>query len=327
MSKKVFKKFFLSMAMIFIITLIGCSNSDEAGSNNSENDEDTISIGFSFGMNLVKHWETEVKGAEDAAKDAGVKLEWKSADLNEQTQISDIENMIQSGIDGLLVAPANSEGIVPTIEEAKEKYNLPVASVDIGVDGTDVVSHIASDNYEIGQMAAEYLAELTGGKGNYAMITWPTASATKDREEGFLDKISEYPDINIITTQDSNGDRNQALMITENILQEHPDLDAIFGVNESAAMGAYGAVSAANIEVPIMGVDSSEDLTKAIKAGGNLKATIAQNPYEMGYQAAKTLIDAINGNEVEESISIPVDLVTIENVDEMKEREEAYLAD
>lgn len=324
---KVLKSFLFSVALIiFGITLAGCTNSTDSSSG-SEEEDDNINIGFSFGMNLVKHWETEVKGAEAAAEEAGVELDWKSADLNEQTQISDIENMIQSGIDALLVAPANSEGIVPTIEEAKEKHDIPVASVDIGVDGTDVVSHIASDNYEIGRMAAEHLAELTDEKGNYAIITWTTASATKDREEGFLDKIAEYPDIEIVASQNSDGDRNKALKLTENIMQEYPDIDAIFGVNESAAMGAYGATTAANADISIMGVDSSEGLTKAIKAGGNLKATIAQNPYEMGYQAVNALIAVLNGEEVEENIAIPVDLVTAENVDEMIEREEEYLAE
>lgn len=318
------KKLLLSLTiMIFSVALIGCSDSN----GNNSGDESELTIGFSFGMNLVKHWETEVRGAEAAAEEAGIKLDWRSADLNEQTQIADIENMIQSGIDALLVAPANSEGIVPTIDEAKEKYDLPVASVDIGVDGTDVESHISSDNYEIGKMAAEYLAELTDEKGKYAIITWTTASATIEREEGFLDKISEYPDIEIVTSQNSDGDRNKALTITENIIQEYPDLDAIFGVNESAAMGAYGAIMGANIDVLIMGVDSSEDLTNAIKTGGNLKATIAQNPYEMGYQAVKALIAVLNNEEVDKNISIPVDLITVENVDEMIAREEAYLAD
>jgi ribose transport system substrate-binding protein len=271
------------IAAIFSIFAVGCSAKESQSTSNSSNSSDSnsskgkqITIGFSFGMNLVKHWETEVKGAEMAAKDNGAKLVWKSADLNEQTQVADVENMVQKEVDALIVAPANSQGIVPTVDEVKGK-GIPVLSVDIGVSGTDVKSHIASDNVKIGEMAADHLAELMGKKGEIAIITWTTASATQDREKGFLEQLKKYPDIKVIASQNCDGDRNKALAITENIIQKHPKLDGIFGVNASAALGAYGATTAANIKVPIISVDSDDDVLKAIKAGGNLKATIAQN--------------------------------------------------
>ncbi|WP_413300939.1 sugar ABC transporter substrate-binding protein [Bacillus sp. 1P10SD] len=318
------------IAAIFSIFASGCSakesqSASSSTSSGSSKDGKEITVGFSFGMNLVKHWETEVKGAEMAAKDNGAKLVWKSADLNEQTQVADVENMVQTGVDALIVAPANSQGIVPTVNEVKGK-GIPVLSVDIGVNGTDVKSHIASDNVKIGQMAADHLAKLIGGKGDIAIITWTTASATQDREKGFLDQLKKYPDIKVVASQNSDGDRNKALAITENIIQKHPKIDGIFGVNASAALGAYGATTAANIKVPIMSVDSDDDVLKAIKAGGNLKATIAQNPYEMGYQAVKAALAVLKGEKVEENIAIPVDLVTKENVGKIADREAAYLA-
>ena len=317
------------IAAVLGIFTVGCSEKDTqstsgSSSTKSSKDDKEITIGFSFGMNLVKHWETEVKGAEMAAKDNGAKLVWKSADLNEQTQVADVENMVQTGVDALIVAPANSQGIVPTVNEVKDK-GIPVLSVDIGVNGTDVKSHIASDNVKIGQMAADHLAELIGEKGEIAIITWTTASATQDREKGFLEQLKKYPNIKVVASQNSDGDRNKALAITENIIQKHPKLDGIFGVNASAALGAYGATTAAGLKVPIMSVDSDDDVLKAIKAGGNLKATVAQNPYEMGYQAVKAALAVLKGEKVEENIAIPVDLVTQENVDKIAEREAAYL--
>ncbi|MDN3019405.1 sugar ABC transporter substrate-binding protein [Paenibacillus sp. BSR1-1] len=327
-------KFFLIclIAAIFSIFAVGCSakesqstsSSSNSSSSKSSNDKQ-ITIGFSVGMNMVKHWNLEVKGAEMAAKDNGAKLIWKSADLNQQSQVADIENMTQSGVKALIVAPVDSQGIVPTVNEVKGK-NIPVFTSDIGVSGTDVQAHVSSDNVKIGEMAADELAKLMGEKGDIGVITWTTVSATKDREKGFLEGLKKYPNIHVVASQDSGGDRNQALSVTENMIQKHPKLDGIFGVNASAAMGAYGATTAANMKLPIMGVDSDEDLLKAIKSGGNLKATIAQNPYEMGYTVVKTALAALKGEKVEPKIAIPAELVTKDNVDKILERDNGFLA-
>jgi ribose transport system substrate-binding protein len=318
----------LSAALISAIALSGCasqnSQSSSGSSSNNSSNSKQITIGFSFGMNLVKHWNLEVKGAEMAAKDNGAKLVWKSADLNQQTQVADIENMTQSGIKALIVAPVDSQGIVPTVNEVKDK-GIPVLTSDIGVSGTTVKAHVSSDNVKIGEMAADELAKLMGEKGDIGVITWTTVSATKDREKGFLDQLKKYPKIHVVASQDCGGDRNKALSVTENMIQQHPKLDGIFGVNASAAMGAYGATTAANMKLPIMGVDSDDDLLKAIKTGGNVKATIAQNPYEMGYTVVKTALAALKGEKVEEKYAIPAELVTKDNVDKILDRDNGFL--
>jgi ribose transport system substrate-binding protein len=319
----------VTAAMLSTIALTGCAsqNSQSASSSSSSNSSKgkQITIGFSVGVNLVKHWNLEVKGAEMAAKDNGAKLVFKSADLNQQTQVSDIENMVQSGVNALVVAPVDSQGIVPTVNEVKGK-NIPVLTSDIGVSGTTVASHVSSDNVKIGEMAADELAKLMGEKGNIGVVDWTTVSATADREKGFLDELKKYPNIHVIDKQDCGGDRNQALSVTENMIQQHPNLDGIFGVNASAAMGAYGATTAAGKKITIMGVDSDDDLLKAIKAGGNLKATIAQDPYDMGYTVVKTALAVLKGEKVQPKVTIPVTLVTKDNADQILARDNGFLA-
>lgn len=314
----------LTAAMVSTMALAGCAsqNSQSASSSSGSNSSNgkQITIGFSVGVNMVKHWNLEVKGAEAAAKDNGAKLNWKSADLNQQTQVSDIENMVQSGVKALIVAPVDSQGIVPTINEVKSK-NIPVITSDIGVSGTTVASHVSSDNVKIGEMAADELAKLMGDKGNIGIIDWTTVSATADREKGFLDELKKYPNMHVIDKQDCGGDRNQALSLTENMIQQYPNLDGIFGVNASAAMGAYGATTAANKKITIMAVDEDDDVLQAIKTGGNLKATISQDPYDMGYTAVKTALAVLKGQKVQPTITIPVVLTTKGNADQILARD------
>ncbi len=284
-------------------------------------------IGFSAGYSMVQHWELEMAGCKAAADENGYEFIYQFADGNEQKQVADIETMVEMGISMLIVGPCNSEGIVPTIEEVKAK-GIPVMTSDIGIGGTDVVAHVASDNYDIGVMAAEYIGDRLEGKGKIAVVGWAAASATQDREQGFVDTMQDkYPDIEIVAAQDVGGDRTKSLQACENILQSNKDLAAIFGCNAECALGAYGATQSLNRnDVIVVAVDSDAEVMDAIKAGSNLCATVAQNPYEMGYQAMTTAVKHLAGETVSD-VAIPAVVVTEKNVQEIIDRDQKFLAE
>lgn len=325
----------LAVMVVFALMVgsVACTSepatSSKTESSNGEKDgnksDKKLKVGFSAGYSMVQHWELEMNGCQAAADENNVEFIYQFADGDEQKQVADIETMVEMGIDMLIVGPANSEGIVPTVEELKGK-GIPVMTSDIGISGTEVTAHVASDNYEIGVLAAEYLGEKLNGKGKIAVIGWAAASATKDREDGFLDTLKDkFPGIEITSNQDVGGDRTKALEISENILQSTSDLDAIFGCNAECAMGAYGASqSLGRTDVEIVAVDTDSEVMEAIKNGTNMIATIAQNPYEMGYQAMLTAIKHLNGEAVED-IAIPAKVVTKENVQEIIDRDMKYL--
>jgi len=297
-------------------------STDETG---KENEDEKLFIGFSAGYGKVQHWELEILGCETAAKELGVDFIYQFADGNEQKQVADIENFVQMGIDMLIVGPNNSEGIVPTINEVKSK-GIPVMTSDIGISGTDVVAHVASDNYQIGVIAAEYMGKELNGKGKIAIVGWSAASATQDREKGFIDTIkTNFPEIQIVANQDVGGNRTISLEKSESIIQANPDLNGIFGSNAENALGAYAATQATNRkDIIVVAVDSDNEVMKAIKDNTNLKATVAQNPYEMGYQALTTAVKHLRGESVSD-IAIDAELVTNENVDKIIERDQNFL--
>ena len=225
----------------------------------------------------------------------------------------------------LIIAPNNSEGIVPTVNALRGR-GVPVMTSDIGITGTSVIAHVASDNYAIGVMAAEHMATLLGGNGRIAIVGWAAASATKDREDGFVNTINNrFPNIEIVTHQDVGGQRSRSLQISENILLANRDLDGIFGANAECALGAYAATLATNrTSVYVISVDSDNEVMDAIAAGSNLVATIAQNPFDMGYQAMLTAIRYLRDEPVRD-IAIDSELVTIDNVQRIIARDNAFL--
>lgn len=330
----------LVICALMVMTFAGCGGSssssadtkgeaakttEQTDTTGKKDDGKQLFVAFSAGYGKVQHWELEMLGCEAAAKELGVKFQYQFADGNEQKQVADIENFVQMGIDMLIVGPNNSEGIVPTVNELKSK-GVPVMTSDIGITGTEVVAHVASDNYQIGVKAADYLGELLKGKGKIAVVGWSAASATKERENGFTETMAKkYPGIQIVANQDVGGNRTTSLEKSENIIEANKDLNAIFGSNAENALGAYGATQAVNRkDIYVVAVDSDNEVMKAIADNTNLKATIAQNPYEMGYQALTTAVKHLKGEKVE-NIAIDAELVTSENVQKIIDRDQKYL--
>ena len=285
----------------------------------------TYTIAASHGYGAVQHWEIKTIGMQDAANDLGVEFTYKYADGDLQQEVADIENFVEMGADYIIVGPCNSEGIVPTIEDAQSD-GVMIGTCDIGIDGVDVASFVSSDNYGIGVIAANYIGEQMGGEGEIAVLTWPSASATADRVEGFVDTLEEnYPDIEIVAEQDCNADRQTSMDAAEAIIQANPDIQFIYGANAEMALGAYAATASTNrSDIKVVAVDTDDEVMEAIKNGTNLVATVSQDPYTMGYQAMENAVKALNGEEVED-VLIECELVTADNVEAIQERDSAYL--
>lgn len=264
-------------------------------------------------------------GMQDAAKDLGVEFNYKYADGDLQQEVADIENFVEMGTNYIIVGPCNSEGIVPVIEEAQDK-GVAVGTCDIGIEGVDVASFVSSDNYGIGEIAADYIGTEMNGEGEIAILTWPAASATADRAKGFKDKMEEkYPNIKIVSEQDCNADRSSSLAATESIIQANGDIKFVWGANAEMALGAYAATQSLNrSDINVVAVDTDGEVMEAIQNGTNLVATVSQDPYTMGYKALENAVKYLDGEKVED-IAIECELVTADNCAEIIERNEEYL--
>lgn len=308
------------VALLAITALAGTAACSDADSGS----EGGYRIAFSFGQSQHPFFIAMEQGAEDAAEELGVELTTSSADFELENQVENIENELQKNVDAILVNPIDSEALATTVTQATNQ-DVPVFTVDIDVVGAESTSFIASDNTEIGRMAAADIIEHLGGEGEVAILGWPTITSTRDRQAGFETALEEAPGIEVVATSGEAMERTTALDAAENILQSNPELDAIFGVNEAGALGALGAIDAQDrTEVYVVGVDATPDLLEAIQNETAVQAAIAQDPYQMGKTAVELAVSHLDGESVEPTVAVPIDLVTVENVQEFIDREAAY---
>jgi ribose transport system permease protein len=237
-------------------------------------------------------WAEMQQAAEREATAQGVHLISLAADreTDVERQYQIIENLIQQRVDAILLSPAGSRELVPAIRKANDA-GIPVLILDTRIDraaaesmGAKVLTFIGSDNFEGGAVAGRYLAARLGGKGDIAIIEGISGHETADRRRlGFLKGVEAHPGIRVVASQTADWERARAYTVAENLLQAHPDLDAIFAANDEMALGALEAVAAARRleRVLVVGFDAIPDALANI-ASGRLAGSVAQFPGEMG---------------------------------------------
>jgi ribose transport system substrate-binding protein len=233
-------------------------------------------------------------------------------DLGKQT--AQIEDLIVRKVDAIVVCPVDSMGVGPAIKKANAA-KIPVFTADIAAQEGEVVSHIASDNLAGGRFAGEYLAKAIGGRGKVAIINQPAITSVLDRVQGFHDALARYPEISIAADVNGQGVRDKALQAAADVMQAHPDLAGIFGINDDSALGALDAATQFNrSKLVIVGYDATPPAVDAIRRGSQLKADVVQNPKDIG----RTTIDKINqhfgGLVVPKKVPVEVGIVDASNL-------------
>ncbi len=263
------------------------------------------------------------KGAEEAAKKLGVNLIVQAAerevDVEKQMQI--VENLIQTKVAALCVTPSGSREIVPAIDKAN-RAGIPVLIVDTRVDAKalseskgKIATFIGSDNYEGGKLAGEFIVKRLGGKGKVAVLEGIPGHETGDsRLRGFREAIKATPGIEIVASQTANWERDQGFNVFQNILQSHPEVQAVFACSDLMALGAVEAIAAAKKagQITVVGFDASDEAREAV-GRGTMDATVAQSPSEMGALAVENAYRLIKGEQIKDEMVVPIKLITKEN--------------
>jgi ribose transport system substrate-binding protein len=276
----------------------------------------TPTEGYTIGLSLSTlnnpFFVTLRDGAQAAADAAGVELIVVDAQDDSAREATNIEDLVQRGVDVLLVNPTDADAIVPSIEAANAA-GIPVFTIDRAASGGEIVSHIASDNVAGGRMAAEFLCTALGGQGKVVELEGIAGtSAARDRGQGFNEYMSsECTGVEIVARQTANFNRAEGLTVFENILEAQPVIDGVFAHNDEMILGAIEAASAANRagEIVFVGFDAIDDAVAAVEAG-DLAATVAQQPSEMGRLGIETAVKHLNGETVESYIPVALSLVT-----------------
>ncbi|MBP7204569.1 MAG: ABC transporter substrate-binding protein [Propionivibrio sp.] len=236
-----------------------------------------LKIGMSFQELNNPYFVTMKQALEEAAASVGATVIITDARHDVAKQISDVEDMIQKKIDILLLNPTDSTGVEGAVKSAKAA-GLVVAAVDANAKGP-VDTFVGSKNYDAGVMACEYMGKALGGKGDVAILDGIPVVPILERVRGCKDALAKFPGMKIVTTQNGKQERDQALAVTENMIQANPNLKGIFSVNDGGAMGSLAAIEASGKDIKLTSVDGAPEAIKAMqKPNSKFIATSAQYP-------------------------------------------------
>ena len=240
-------------------------------------------------------WKSVHAGAVKAQRELetkGIKIDliWKGPlredDRDQQIQV--VENFMTRRVNGIILAPLDSQALVAPVANAA-RAKIPVVIFDSGLKSDKYVSFVATDNFKGGQLAGERLGELLGGKGNVILLRYAVGSnSTEEREAGFLETMkSKFPGITIISSDQHGGaTRETAYQASQNLLNRFGrEVNGIFCPNEPLTIAMAKAlrdIGKAGGKVKLMGFDAGTQSVIDLK-NGDVQSLVVQDPVRMGY--------------------------------------------
>lgn len=319
MYKKFLKSIVLLLVAVMLVgVLVACDKPEEKTPDVTDPAKEYV-IGYLV-WSMAEEFHVDVfEGAEAKAKEIGnIKLVGPDPEGDMQKEISLIEDMIQSEVDALIIAPVDADAIVPYIKRVKDA-GIPVINYDIDVEA-EVDAKCLSNNAAGGAMACDYLIKRMGDTGKILILTEVPGVVTADeRITGFKDRLAEIaPNVEVIE-QLSTGTRDTHRSTTENMLQAYPDITGIFCFMGDNTLGAYVACKSNDRQdVLIAGYDASPEQVQIMMEDGddcNLICTVDQSPRLIGSITVDVAWRVLQGEKFNDIVYTDVALVTTENVD------------
>lgn len=337
--RKSFKPSWLASAVLLGASLLlPASAADNAGAQKTESmsaktctnphpmkaDWSKMVVGFSQSESEQNPFRAaETQSVKDAAKAAGVaRLLYANANDDQAKQVSDIQSMIDQGVNALIVAPLNSTGLQPALKAAREK-GIPVVTIDRKAAGTychDFITFMGSDFYVQGQRAAREMVKATGGKAKIVELQGAYGNNVETaRTEGFAAVIKKHPGMKIVALQTANWSTTEAQKVMSQILLAHPDTNALYTQSDTMALGAITAIrqfgKKPGKDIKIVSIDGTHAIVQDI-ADGLVYADIETNP-RFGPNAFKALTMYFNGKPVHQTIIMKDQLYDAGNAKKM----------
>ena len=321
------KLFALFLAMIMALSLVACGGSDDTAAEETTDDttaEETtddatatsdVEIAVVLKTLSSEYWGYVKAGCDAAAEALGVNVTvvGPGAESEIEQQVAMIEQQIGAGCDAIIVAPNDAGAASGAL--ASSIGVIPVLSVDTNVGIEGQTSFVGTSNVDAAKEGGLWAAEQAGEGAKAVIIYGQEGDNTSNmRREGY-EAACEEAGITVLEALSGQNTTDGATKTMEDLLNAYPDqIDIVLCHNDDTAIGAMNACKSAGVEdMIIVGFDGNQSAVDLILAGEMVKATVAQQPYQMGYQAVEAALAAIKGEEVDEVINAPVEVVTAEN--------------
>ena len=268
------------------------------------------------------------RGVKQGTESNGFKLKETNANGDASQQFNDAMNLLDQGVNVLVLTPIDSNGITPVVEAANQK-NVPVFTLDRGASGGKITCFVETNNKKAGDEAAGWIADQLKARSGSAtgnvvdLVGLVGTTAATDREDGFQTGLKSNPGLTVVAKQEGGFDQEKSLNAMANILQANPKIDALFGANDDNTVGAERAIdSAGRFQPPgsaghilVIGLDGTAQALQAIR-DGKQDATISQNPIKMAERSMGYIKDlVVDGKSVPAHDYWPSQLITKDNID------------
>jgi ribose transport system substrate-binding protein len=318
--------------------LSACAQDSSPAAQAAAADDGKITVGYSGYTVSNPFFAGLVKGLENGAKTHGYELITTNANGDPNQQISDVQNLLNRGVDYLAINPADGKAIAGAVEEAK-KRGIPVFALADTIDAPVDVT-LSQDHVKAGKLAVDEIATFLEKKngsvtGKIVDIMGMAGSpAANGREKGFKEAVAEHTGIDVVATQDGGWDTAKANAIMTDILQANPEVDAVFCANDAEAVGVTAAIQAAGRWKPIgdkghiyvIGIDGPKPAIEDIRKGLQ-DASISQQPVKMSEKMIDLVADMAAGKSVEKNVEWPSQLITKDNIDSAEVKSYGVWAD
>ncbi|MET3118874.1 ribose transport system substrate-binding protein [Undibacterium sp. GrIS 1.8] len=328
------QRFFLVLiTSLFAIATSGCSDSNQqspslpaasqssgAIKNLADNKPKRIALVL---KTLTNPYFIEMEaGARDAAKDLGVDLVVKMASQETavEQQIQLVEELIQTKVDALVIAPSDSQRLVPILKKA-QLAGILIINIDNQLDAATVASHqmspipfISVDNLSSSYESAKFISDQIKTPGKAAIIEgMRTSENARMRTTGAERAFAENRNIKLIVKETANWKIDEAYQVTKKIFTQHPDIQILFCANDMMALGAIKYLGETNKKVLVASYDALAEAKLAVKAG-TLAVTVDQKAKKQGYEGIVTATRGLKGEKLPAVMLVDTSLVTAQTL-------------
>ena len=324
------KKFLaLILALVMSLSLVACGGKTEEKPAEAEKPAETetpaetpagdVEIAVVLKTLASEYWGYVKNGCDAAAAELGVKVTvvGPGAESEIEQQVAMIEQQIGAGVDAIVCAP-NDAGAAGNALQAALDQGIPVLSVDTNVGIAGQTSFVGTMNDEAAYQGGIWAIDTLGTDIKAVIIYGQEGDNTSNLRRSGYQKACDEKGVEVLSALSGQNTTDGATKTMEDMISSFGDqIDVVFCHNDDTAVGAMNACKNAGLtDVTIVGFDGNKSAVELIQAGELVKATVAQQPYAMGYEVVKAAYAAINGETVEEVISAPVKVVTAENAQE-----------
>jgi ribose transport system substrate-binding protein len=265
---------------------------------------------------INEFWQGVAAGIQAEAAKHNIKVDIQAAkdeaSLSEQLNLA--QTILSKKPDALLLSPQSDSNLAPVVEAAKAA-NIPTVIIDDArTEGAS--TYVGTDQVAIGSKAADFLHKTYPNGGKVAQIEGQAGSPNaRKRIQGFTTTLKTYPNLQLVASQPGDWDRLTAMNATSNILRENPDLIGVYANNDGMAFGVFEAVDAAKKanQVAVVGTDGIPEAKKSI-ADGQMKATVAEFPYDEGVLGVQMALRLIGCQAIPPWVVSPQATINADNV-------------